>query len=144
EEVHRLGADEGPVIRAEAPLRPDPGRGQEAEPQDARPDPYLVQPGRLHRTSSPRPCPPRASTFPPAASITCLTIARPRPLPRVVRARSERKKRSKSRGPSSAGTPAPSSATSSTIRSLSRSSETVQVAPSPAYRRAFSSRFSAT
>ena len=32
----------------------------------------------------------RASTEPPAAATTCLTIARPRPVPREARARSER------------------------------------------------------
>ena len=55
-----------------------------------------------------------------------------RPLPRVVRARSERKNRSNSRGTSSSGTPVPSSATSSTASSPSRRSVIVQVAPSPA------------
>ncbi len=45
----------------------------------------------------PAPRAPVASTVPPAAATTCLTIARPSPVPRVARAASARQKRSKSR-----------------------------------------------
>src|SRR5712691_1189917 len=76
--------------------------------------------GKTQRIVSPPPGVPTASTRPPAETTTCLTIASPRPVPRVARARSERKKRSNSRGRSSSPTPAPSSLASSTTRSASR------------------------
>ena len=47
----------------------------------------------------------RASTVPPAAATTCLTIASPRPVPREARAASARQKRSKRRGRSASATP---------------------------------------
>ena len=56
---------------------------------------------------------------------TCFTIASPRPVPCVVRARSPRKKRSKSRGSSSCGDARPLSATESSTTSPSVRAETV-------------------
>ena len=44
---------------------------------------------------------------PPACVTTCLTMARPRPVPRDALARSARKKRSNSRGSSASATPTP-------------------------------------
>ncbi len=43
EEVHRLGAHEGPIVRAEALVRPASARGQEARPQVGGENPYLAR-----------------------------------------------------------------------------------------------------
>ena len=110
-EDHLLGADQGQKlgVHARSSLRADPEdrarRGRE-DAQDRftrlvhvvlgdggrREAPSVVpaQRGNVQRIRSPRPVPPSASMSPPAATTTCLTIASPSPVPRVVRAASAR------------------------------------------------------
>ena len=62
------------------------------KPRKGRPAgaPSAVQAGNVQRMRRPRPRAPSACTSPPAAATMCLTIARPSPVPRDVRAASPR------------------------------------------------------
>ena len=64
--------------------------GREADPHGAGGVYQTLAPGNAHVRSARRPAFAVASTVPPAAATTCLTIASPRPVPRVDRARSPR------------------------------------------------------
>src|SRR5213078_789322 len=88
EEVHSLGTHPRAGGRAEAALLATPKGGSEGVPQDAGVGSHLGGGdkahgvGNLHTMRRPRPGPPEASTSPPAETTTCLTIAKPSPVPR--------------------------------------------------------------
>ena len=108
-EADLLGADPGTevAVHGEAALRSAAeagprGFGEDAQvgppvsttdkPRKGRPTgaPSAVQAGNVQRMRRPRPRAPSACTSPPAAATMCLTIARPSPVPRDVRAASPR------------------------------------------------------
>src|SRR5207245_5628385 len=73
--------DAGAAVRGEAPVRPaSEGRARRGR-ENAQASRLVTEAGKVQRTTRPPLSRAAASTLPPAAFTTCLTIARPSPLP---------------------------------------------------------------